>query len=55
MRCCVLARKLCARSAVEDDPEKVTDMLKLLIVILPEDHEEVWMRMTVLQSIYGSV
>jgi hypothetical protein len=48
-----LARKLCARIAFEDDSEKVTDMLKLLVAIVHEDYEEVWMRMTMLESKYA--
>ena len=58
MRCRVrpqFSRKLCGRTTFEEDPEKVIEMLKLLIaiVIVHEDNEEVWTRMTMLDSEYG--
>ena len=35
------ARKLCACIAIEDDPEKITDMWKLLVAIVQENDEEI--------------
>jgi len=47
------ARKLCACIAIEDDPEKITDMWKLLVAIVQENDEEIWLRMTMLECKYA--
>lgn len=47
------ARKLCQRIGVEQESEKVRDMLGLLVAVAHENEEEVWLRMTFLESKYG--
>jgi hypothetical protein len=47
------ARKLCQRIGVEQQSEKVQDMLGLLVAVARENDEEVWLRMTFLEHKYG--
>ena len=47
------ARKLCQRIGVEQESEKVQDMLGLLVAVARGNDEEVWLRMTFLEHKYG--
>jgi hypothetical protein len=44
---------LCQRIGVEQESEKVQDMLGLLVAVARENDEEVWLRMTFLEHKYG--
>jgi hypothetical protein len=47
------ARKLCQRISVEQESEKVRDMLGLLVAVAHENEEKVWLHMTFLEHKYG--
>jgi len=48
-----LVRKLCERVCVEQDTEKIQDLLGLLVAVMRENDEEVWLRMTFLETKYA--
>jgi hypothetical protein len=48
-----LVRKLCERVCVEQDTGKIQDLLGLLVAVMRENDEEVWLRMTFLETKYA--
>jgi hypothetical protein len=50
-----LIRRLCAEIRVEQDPERVNDLIALLQAVIKDDQEEVRTRLAFLTSKYAAV